>query len=79
MRRAIAAALVRSIAVVVVLVAVYYVGPTSPKSSSAIIIRVAIGSVMIALVVFWQVRSVSAGGTTCGLLVRHAPTRQIFT
>lgn len=58
MRRAIAGVLLRSVLVAVTLVALYYVAPVSAQSGSAIIIRIAGASALIALVVVWQVRSV---------------------
>ncbi len=58
-RRAVVGVLVRSILLVVILVAVYYAAPVAAKRGSDIIIRIAVALVIIALVVFWQVRSVS--------------------
>ncbi len=44
---------------VVALVALYYVAPVPDQRSSAIIVRVAVASALVALVVIWQVRSVT--------------------
>lgn len=58
-RGAVAGVLLRSILVAVTLVAVYYVVPVSTRSTSAVLLRIAGASALIALVVVWQVRSVS--------------------